>query len=71
MNQGDPRRRETGAGVRAPIVAKKRGNARGAKAGQEGECAKDTPMETRSEIVPETAKEPPQNNLNNFTHLIY
>jgi len=35
-------RRADRLGVRGPIVALKRGNARGAKGAQEGECMKDT-----------------------------
>jgi hypothetical protein len=35
VKQGDLSRGETGAGVRVPIVALKRGNSRGAKGGRE------------------------------------
>jgi len=38
VKQGDLRRDETGAGVRALIVARKRGNARGAKGGRKAEA---------------------------------
>lgn len=41
MKQGDPFGGESRAGVRAPIVALKRGNARGAKGGQGGGGVKD------------------------------
>jgi hypothetical protein len=38
VKQGDLRRGETGAGVRALTVAMKRGNARGAKGGRKAEA---------------------------------
>jgi len=49
-------RRADRLGVRGPIVALKRGNARGAKGAQEGECMKDNPQECPSATVPPMTK---------------
>ena len=57
-----PVRRANRSGVRGPIVASKRGNARGAKGAQEGECEIDKFPESKSATVspkaqPEVAKQ--------------
>ena len=69
VKQGDPRgdtdgvhatrsRRRAGyAGVRAPIVAMKRRNWRGAKGAQESGCVKDRKVDTQPTQVPDVAKQ--------------
>lgn len=51
VKRGDLYGGESRAGVRAPIVAMKRGNARGAKGGQEGGSVKDGQPESSSAAV--------------------
>lgn len=54
--KAEGRRRADRPGVRGPIVALKRGNARGAKGAQEGECMKDNLQECPSARVPPMTK---------------